>query len=63
MIDKQVPLVPVWADLMLQPASFLSQYLPSSVDGYIPAAYARQVISVPQILTSFEILIMPYDPP
>lgn len=39
----QVPLVPVFSEQMLQPASFLSQYLPSQLDPYIPAAYARQV--------------------
>lgn len=38
-----MPLLPIFSDLTLQPASFLSQYLPSSLDGYIPTAYARQV--------------------
>ena len=40
----KVPLVPVFSEQMLQPASFLSQYLPSELDPYIPAAYARQVV-------------------
>ncbi len=39
----QVPLLPVFADVMLQPASFLSHYLPASVDANIPRNFTRQV--------------------
>ena len=46
--DEQVPLIPIYSELMLQPASFLSQYLPATLDSYIPAAYARQVTADPE---------------
>ena len=46
--DTQVPLIPIYSELMLQPASFLSQYLPATLDSYIPAAYARQVTADPK---------------
>ena len=39
----QVPLLPIFSDVMHQPASFLSHYLPTSVDASIPRNFTRQV--------------------
>ena len=42
----QVPLVTVFADHALPPASFLFQMLPDGADSYLPANYERQVTSL-----------------
>ena len=39
----QAPVLPVFADVALQPAGFLSQHLPPSLDTLVPAGYVRQV--------------------
>ena len=45
-------MLPVFADVMLQPASFLSQHLPPSLDTLVPTGYARQVSHVVSSTTS-----------
>ncbi len=52
----QVPLMTVFADHALPPASFLFQMLPDGADSYLPANYERQVILLTtswQIITKF----------
>ena len=39
----QMPLVTVFANQALPPASFLFQTLPDGADSYLPAKYERQV--------------------
>ncbi|KAK9849134.1 hypothetical protein WJX84_004479 [Apatococcus fuscideae] len=41
-LHTQVPLLPIFSEVMLQPASFLSHYLPTSVDASIPRNFTRQ---------------------
>ena len=39
----QVPVLILYADVAQQPAAFLSQHLPATLDSVVPPAYARQV--------------------
>ena len=40
----QIPLLPLYCNLSIHPASFLSQMLPSAADKYIHASFVREVI-------------------
>ena len=40
----QVPLLPVYYNLSIHPASFLSKMLPSAADKYIPASFVQEVM-------------------
>jgi hypothetical protein len=39
----QVPLLPVYAEVMMQPVGLLSAYLPPSADAFLTPAVVRQV--------------------
>ena len=48
----QVPVLPVFSDVTLQPAAFLSQHLPPLLDTLVPPGYARQarILLPPHVL-------------
>lgn len=43
-VHMQIPLLPVYCNLNIHPASFLSQMLPSAADKYIHASFVREVM-------------------
>ncbi len=43
-VTMQIPLLPVYCNLSIHPASFLSQMLPSAADKYIHASFVREVM-------------------
>ena len=43
-VYMQIPLLPLYCNLSIHPASFLSQVLPSAADKYIHASFVREVI-------------------
>ncbi|KAK9806686.1 hypothetical protein WJX73_008328 [Symbiochloris irregularis] len=45
-LHSQVPVIPVYLKTACQPTGFLSQYLPTSADAYLPARFTNQAAAM-----------------
>lgn len=52
----QAPVLPVFSDVVLQPAAFLSQHLPPLLDTLVPPGYARQASTCEMLCMCFKYL-------